>query len=175
MSKHTPGPWEWQCHDASMASLEGPGGMADHVLSVTPCEACQERAEPPEWKWGRCTTPTEANARLIAAAPDMLAALLNVRKLITEAAMTGFNCHDGDWPERLFQSQAITSDAIAKAGVTRGLEPMTEKCSACGKFIPYSQMECGGSARFHFEPDSHKGPEVSEWTCAECVKRAKEQ
>lgn len=49
------------------------------------------------------------------AAPDMLAALQNVQKLIAEAAMTGFNCNDGDWAERLFFSQQMTSAAIRKA------------------------------------------------------------
>jgi len=49
------------------------------------------------------------------AAPDMLDALINVRRIISEAAMTGFNCKDGDWPERLFHSQQITSAAIKKA------------------------------------------------------------
>ncbi len=49
------------------------------------------------------------------AAPDMLAALRNVQKLIAEASMTGFNCHDGEWAERLFFSQQVTSAAIKKA------------------------------------------------------------
>lgn len=49
------------------------------------------------------------------AASDMLAALRNVQKIISEAAMTGFNCKDGDWPERLFDSQQVTSAAIKKA------------------------------------------------------------
>lgn len=46
---------------------------------------------------------------------------------------------------------------------------MTERCVACGKFIPYSQMGEGGKAVFHFIPDNHFGPEVSEWTCEPCV------
>jgi hypothetical protein len=46
---------------------------------------------------------------------DMLAALQAVNKLISEAALTGFNCHDGDWAERLFHSQQATSTAIKKA------------------------------------------------------------
>lgn len=66
----------------------------------------------------------EADARLISAAPDLLAALTNVRKLIAEAAMTGFNCHDGDWAERLFASQRVSSDAIRKATGTE-LRPFT--------------------------------------------------
>lgn len=67
---------------------------------------------------------TVANARLIAAAPDMLDALRGVRKLIAEAAMTGFNCHDGDWAERLFYSQQQTSRAIEKATGT-GPKPLS--------------------------------------------------
>lgn len=57
----------------------------------------------------------EANARLIAAAPDLLEALRNVQQLISEAAMTGFNYKTGDWPERLFASQQKTSAALARA------------------------------------------------------------
>lgn len=59
--------------------------------------------------------PSDADALLMTAAPDMLAALQKVNKLIAEAAMTGFNCKDGDWAERLFQSQQATSTAIKKA------------------------------------------------------------
>lgn len=40
-------------------------------------------------------------------------ALKNVRGLISEAAMTGFNHEDGNWPERLFHSQQMTSRALA--------------------------------------------------------------
>lgn len=56
-----------------------------------------------------------ADARIIAAAPDLLEALLNVRKLISEAASTGFHYNDGDWAERLYFSQQKTSAAIKKA------------------------------------------------------------
>ncbi len=52
---------------------------------------------------------------LIAAAPDMLAALHHVRSIIKDGAMTGFNCLDGDWAERLFASQAVTHAAVTKA------------------------------------------------------------
>lgn len=49
------------------------------------------------------------------------------------------------------------------------------KCVSCGQFIPYSEMERGGGAEFYFEPDSHKGPEISEWTCAKCANAVKAQ
>ena len=45
---------------------------------------------------------------------------------------------------------------------------MTIKCVACGKFIPYSDLE-HGLASFHHEPSSLRGHEVNEWTCAACV------
>jgi hypothetical protein len=78
--KPMPGPWHWEIHDHSMASLAGGGedSMIAHVLSVSPCGACESRADPKEWEWGRCMTPSAANARLIAAAPDMLAALWEI-------------------------------------------------------------------------------------------------
>lgn len=66
---------------------------------------------------GACDTDGKAvaTAQLIAAAPDLLEALLNVRNLISEAAATGFNYKGGDWPERLYFSQQKTSAAIEKA------------------------------------------------------------
>jgi hypothetical protein len=61
----------------------------------------------------------EANAAFIVRAVNshaaMVSALEGVRKIISEGAMTGFNCHDGDWAERLFASQATTSAALKAA------------------------------------------------------------
>lgn len=91
--KHTPGPWS-QSRDLVLDS---------RGWSIARCMEGDEFID------------QEANARLIAAAPEMLAALASVNKLISEAAMTGFNYKDGDWPERLFLSQQATSAAIRKA------------------------------------------------------------
>jgi hypothetical protein len=40
-------------------------------------------------------------------------ALRNVQKIISEAALTGFNHKDGDWADRLFASQQKTSAALS--------------------------------------------------------------
>jgi len=83
--KPMPGPWGWEIHDYSMASLYGGGedSMIAHILSVSPCKACQGNAtEPKEWTWGRCMTPSEQEARLIAASPAFmyLFGMLTVRQ-----------------------------------------------------------------------------------------------
>ncbi len=73
------------------------------------------------------------DASLIAAAPEMYEALLAVNKLIAEAALTGFNCHDGDWADRLYQSQQDTSAALRKArNQPRGLSAAEEPNSSDG-------------------------------------------
>lgn len=56
-----------------------------------------------------------ANAHLIAAAPDMYEALKAVNRLIAEGAEHGFNYEAGDWAARLFHSQQRTSNSLKKA------------------------------------------------------------
>lgn len=105
MSEHTPGPWAiYEGNDEAVSHWRKNASVwsesAGHIVAYTDF-LTKEIAL--------------GNARLIAAAPDMLAALHHVRKIIVEAAETGFNCHDGDWAERLFASQSITFDAVRKA------------------------------------------------------------
>lgn len=90
---HTPGPWRV--------------GDAGHTVFGPPNGAPSPKTIAPNL--------SHADARLIAAAPDLLAALKNVRELIVEAAMTGFDYKNGNWPQRLFASQQVSSKAIAKA------------------------------------------------------------
>ncbi len=64
------------------------------------------------------SSESEANAAAIVkwenSYDDLVKALENVRAIISEGAMTGFNYKDGDWAERLFASQQMTSAALAK-------------------------------------------------------------
>lgn len=102
MSNHTPGPW-----------IGKHGNRTNYVRGI------YAAGNKPVVTWGGIGSPTSiegiANARLIAAAPDLLEAVLETRKLVSEAAMTGFNFADGDWAERLFLNQGRLSAAIAKA------------------------------------------------------------
>lgn len=112
-TKPMPGPWRWEIHDASMATLCGGGedAIVGHVMAVGPCPACYK--DKAEWEWGRCLTPSEANARLIAAAPDLLEAL----QAITDpnnSAIVYFVPSDAHAQKLLDEARA----AIAKA--TRG-------------------------------------------------------
>jgi len=96
--KATPGEWHWLIHDHSMASLgvgDDPGMGTPLVLSVSPCRSCADRAKAKgaEWEWGRCATPSEANARFIALANptsilSMIARLEALEEALREVAKT---------------------------------------------------------------------------------------
>lgn len=65
----------------------------------------------------RTCDPHQAKACAEAIAPalrELIEAMLEVRGCIKDAAMTGFNIHDGDWATRLFESQGRTRAALAQ-------------------------------------------------------------
>jgi hypothetical protein len=65
----TPGPWHWVKEDKSMIILGQVGNeLEHHVLSCKICDACAERNAP-------CLSPSEDNANLIAASPELLIVL----------------------------------------------------------------------------------------------------
>lgn len=92
MAKHTVTPWHWIVHDHSMASLghgDSPGIGDPLVLAISPCQACADRAEPREWKWGRCHTPSEADADFIVTAVNNHDALVDALQKISSLGVTG--------------------------------------------------------------------------------------
>lgn len=94
---YTKGPWEWRIDKNDTVSLE-PGVLITDYTDGTP--------------WG--DKIDKANARLIAAAPDLLECAIETRKLVSEAAAVGFNPHDGDWAIRLYTNNGKLSAAISK-------------------------------------------------------------
>ncbi len=105
MSNHTPGPWTWTIDDKSMATLHGLDYFYNHVMSVSPCLSCVESMDDNESPLGKCTMPNVENARLIAAAPELLAAL----KLARDVTYNGFE------PENQSDAHKRICAAIAKA------------------------------------------------------------
>lgn len=91
---HTAGPWAWNSDGSQLYSKSAQQTIMRDV----------------RWWNGQA-----ADRPLIEAGPELLEAIKLVRSIISEAAATGFNCHDGDWAERLFKSQAVTHAAVRKA------------------------------------------------------------
>ena len=94
-SKHTPGPWMWNGKDMPFADIEDAHG--DVIAGVNECDRdddAQARAE------------ERANARLIAAAPELLAALRGI--------MSTDDLSRNDWPSDTMAILTIARAAIAK-------------------------------------------------------------
>lgn len=112
MSEHTKGPWkikQGSSYEGEICTiyLTEPGYVtiaSSNCLSGKGVAGLEELAE-----------EAQANARLIAAAPDMLEALEYTRNIIREGLEVGFNPLHGDWADRLFESQGMTTKAIKKA------------------------------------------------------------
>jgi len=98
-TKFTEGPWAF---DKRGEHLENPAGTDIVVYHAG-------------LMGGAKTEESVANSNLIEASPLLYKALEDVRNLVSEASATGFNPHDGDWADRLFESQAQTSKALASA------------------------------------------------------------
>jgi hypothetical protein len=64
--------------------------------------------------WRRDMSAALTAALAVSGYGEVVEALKSVRSLISEAAATGFNYKDGDWPERLYFSQQRTSTALSR-------------------------------------------------------------
>lgn len=104
MSAHTPGPWWVDRHGAVVARVDGDARQVAMACGEAPMHD-DRSAEPPD-----TGVVQSANARLIAAAPDLLEAL---RFLLREEP----NIYEG----RLEASLYVTVDALefARAAITK--------------------------------------------------------
>ena len=75
---HTPGPWKWSVDDPQVLILHAGKDYIGNtnILHAERCRACADRD-------ARCGWPKEEDARLIAAAPDLMAALEKAPKPMT--------------------------------------------------------------------------------------------
>lgn len=127
---HTPTPWHWVIHDHSAASLgvlPHPGLGDPLVLSISPCRSCIDRADPQEWKWGRCTTPSAEDAAFIVRAVNSHDKLVEALRAIldTETVSVHVGYDNGVGGGNFIYADAVRtdSDAFAKArAALEGLE-----------------------------------------------------
>ena len=105
MSAHTPGPWYIRTHD--YANVRGADGIF-HDGSNLPIV---------NDVWGKTLAQADANARLIAAAPDLLAALAQLLAEVDDMTKrAGWAGNGGRDMARAAISRALGDD-VAKAGV----------------------------------------------------------
>ena len=95
--KPTIGPWTWTIEDKSMATLHGPDYFYNHVMSVSPCKSCIESMDDGESPLGKCTMPSVEDAKIIAAARELLDA---GEMLLEQAALM----RDPRWSADMFDS-----------------------------------------------------------------------
>lgn len=107
-AQHTPGPWTYHFEEPSREwALVMSGGKAGQIVANVNTKSCPDRASAPAFS----VMPAEANARLIAAAPELLAAL--------EKIQVAFAFYSDDSKSELRETiariQPIYRAAIAKA------------------------------------------------------------
>ena len=106
MTKHTPGPWRLVHHGPQWSVCDTQGAApndGDHFI------ADLYRGLP------RDAETVEANARLIAAAPEMLAALRLAHEAINPADRVDGGISLQEWSGRLNAASAVISQTIRKA------------------------------------------------------------
>lgn len=117
-SKHTPGPWTYYLWSgtSSFSEFEGlPSSIAQHEEGDESASTIEIAEFPPE----HCDLPREeqlANARLIAAAPDLLGALEAAKQFIENGIEFGYiSMPDDACPDSAKEVPGMVRAAIAKA------------------------------------------------------------
>lgn len=101
MSKHTPGPWQWEKRGGAFRAIEGASGT---IVAVTE-----------EYAGDAWIDISEANARLIAAAPELL---IELRQAVIQMGMAADCIQNGRYDEALLYASSLMRSkraAIAKA------------------------------------------------------------
>lgn len=101
---HTPGPWRSQGWVPTWAYIPIHDARHNLIASMYPDSGHKYTRE-----------QVEANARLVAAAPELLECVKLIRQIVVDAAPDGFNPLVGDWAERLYASQSRTHKALLQA------------------------------------------------------------
>lgn len=104
-AQHTPGPWRIDCDGTLCAPADkDKGRLYDEILAAFPWSSFKEFNE----------YKNKANARLIAAAPDLLEALKSVLAGIAEAKKIGCISHTDCWDDAgiLFHSPIEKAELI---------------------------------------------------------------
>lgn len=118
-SKHTPGPWEMIPREQAIRTGDAyaKDGWASYVVGFDVWAADGER--PIVGPNGiPALEADEANARLIAAAPDLLGALITAREAIASCDIGAFGWGDADGEPYPLKDELLAKfdAAIAKAG-----------------------------------------------------------
>ena len=96
------------------AATPGPWYANDRMVSSRPTGSGDVAVAQPDHKaeYANAAHIAAFNPRTAQALVKVAMALVDVRKIIAEGAMEGFNPKAGDWAERLFASQGNTSNAL---------------------------------------------------------------
>jgi hypothetical protein len=116
-TKHTPGPWVWaEDHPTNACAnvrAKTEKGWDEDIATLYGSEDVPKPSEPGE-PWGDHPI-RRANARLIAAAPDLLEALNDALAVMTADTVGTIHMDDPDWYRQLWAAVDKARAAIAKA------------------------------------------------------------
>ena len=112
MSMHTPGPWVWADHYTLRPAKPAPERSAVHtILSPDGCFGYVEKT------WREIEPEDDANRALIAAAPELLAALRELHQVVTDMDLNV----EAERPSEARYQRALlgAAEAIARATAVR--------------------------------------------------------
>lgn len=119
MSKHTPGPWKAYCHDALDERSLGDTGIRFWTINQTDGGEYRggiANVHAAEHIGGIKLAERDANARLIAAAPELVVALQECEEFFDDRADADLD-HTGYTPNPEMRLLQTVREALRKAGV----------------------------------------------------------